>query len=447
MTFSSKALRSNNDTIKYIMVDNLKEVKQKGKVHAQELHEKPRIVVLGVGGCGNNALSHLAEKSAADSITLIGCNTDTQDLSKLNHHESIRRIQIGIEATQGLGAGGNFEQGELAAEESIQEVMDAIKGAHMLFIAGGEGGGTFTGAAPVIARRARDEEGILTIAVATTPFTFEGPERMANAQAGLERLQDAADILVVIPNENLQAQTSADKTLRDAFKEVDDILASFVSSMTRIIVRSGLVNVDFADIRAALSGFRARAMFGVGEADLEEGMALGAAERALSSPLLGQCSLENAPSVIVSVEGGSDIRFQDYCVASSRIGEEIGKKVPCKAVYGAYANDPELEGKIRVTVLATLPLVSKYQVQDLQKLGVRHDVDTDFTNQTRGKQVSFNEDRDEYQDDLLCESKRPKKDHDDNEIPEAWWARFVTSCKKRKADVQQVHKKRSPDER
>jgi cell division protein FtsZ len=412
--------------------------KTTSKVNPIDLQKGPRIVVLGVGGCGNNAVNHLAAKDDTRSLLLVGCNTDMQDLSKLEHHnERVRRVQIGVNATHGLGAGGDPSQGAIAAEESMKEIAEHIKDAHMLFIASGMGGGTGTGASEHIAKYARDVEGILTIAVVTTPFSFEGPERMSNALRGLDRLQQSVDALVVIPNDKLSEHVKLGCSLKDAFQEVDEVLASFVSSMTRILTRSGLVNIDFADMRAALAGLGARAMFGVGEADGDD-RAIEATERALSSPLLEECSLRNAPSVIVSVEGGNDMTLKDFCIASARIKEEIGDKAQCKSVFGTYLGDPSLEGKIRVTIIATLSsetyaekesneigVESDMEIKETQKVGVRHGLDVDFTNQVHSKRATLHEDRAGYnfRGDLpesWAEHKGTKPQQS-----EGWWSRFV----------------------
>ena len=314
------------------------------KVLAPETKElKPRIVVFGVGGAGGNAVNNMIE-SGLEGVEFVVANTDAQQLA---FSKSERRIQLGVQVTQGLGAGAHPEVGMSAAEESIPEIADHLDGAHMVFITAGMGGGTGTGAGPIIAKCAR-ERGILTVGVVTKPFHFEGRHRMRLADAGISELQRYVDTLIVIPNQNLFRVANERTTFAEAFGMADQVLHSGVRSITDLMVLPGLINLDFADVRSVMTEM-GKAMMGTGEGT-GEGRALTAAENAIQNPLLDEVTLKGAKAVLVNITGGLDMTLLEVDEAANAISNQVDPEA--NIIFGA-AFDPSLEGKIRVSVVAT----------------------------------------------------------------------------------------------
>jgi cell division protein FtsZ len=304
---------------------------------------KPRIVVFGVGGAGGNAVNNMIE-AALEGVEFVVANTDAQ---QLQFAKTDRRIQLGVTATQGLGAGAHPEVGQTAAEESYPEIDEQLDGAHMVFITAGMGGGTGTGAAPIIAKAAR-ERGILTVGVVTKPFMFEGRHRARLADAGVAELQKYVDTLIVIPNQNLFRIANEKTTFAEAFGMADQVLHSGVRSITDLMVLPGLINLDFADVRTVMTEM-GKAMMGTGEASGED-RALMAAQNAIQNPLLDEVSLKGAKAVLVNVTGGNDMTLLEVDEAANAISSEVDPDA--NIIFGA-AFDPNLEGKIRVSVVAT----------------------------------------------------------------------------------------------
>jgi cell division protein FtsZ len=309
--------------------------------HVDEL--KPRIAVIGVGGAGGNAIANMIA-AHVEGVDFIVANTDAQ---ALNASPAERRIQLGPQITEGLGAGSRPEIGKAAAEETIAQVEAALEGAHMCFIAAGMGGGTGTGAAPVIAKAAR-ERGILTVGVVTKPFTFEGNRRMKSAESGIDELQKHVDTLIVIPNQNLFLIANPNTTFKEAFQMADEVLQQGVRGITDLMVMPGLINLDFADVRSVM-GEMGKAMMGTGEAE-GDGRALQAAEKAIANPLLDGVSMRGAKGVIVSIVGGEDMRLMEVDEAANHIRELVDPDA--NIIWGSAFND-NLNGKIRVSVVAT----------------------------------------------------------------------------------------------
>jgi cell division protein FtsZ len=304
---------------------------------------RPRISVIGVGGAGGNAIANMM-RADVQGVDFVVANTDAQ---ALNNSESDRRIQLGLKITQGLGAGSRPEIGRAAAEESLDEIMAALEGAHMCFIAAGMGGGTGTGAAPVIAKAARDK-GILTVGVCTKPFAFEGARRARSAESGLQELQQHVDTLIVIPNQNLFRLANSETTFKQAFEMADEVLQQGVRGITDLMVMPGLINLDFADVRSVMSEM-GKAMMGTGEAD-GDNRAIEAAEKAISNPLLDGVSMKGAKGVIISITGGEDMRLMEVDEAASHIKELVDPDA--NIIWGSAFNN-DLDGKIRVSVVAT----------------------------------------------------------------------------------------------
>ncbi len=304
---------------------------------------KPRIVVFGVGGAGGNAVNNMIE-AGLEGVEFVVANTDAQQLA---FSKTDRRIQLGVTITQGLGAGAHPEVGMSAAEESIPEIGEHLEGAHMVFITAGMGGGTGTGAAPIIAKAAR-ERGILTVGVVTKPFHFEGRHRMRLADAGVSELTRYVDTLIVIPNQNLFRVANERTTFAEAFGMADQVLHSGVRSITDLMVMPGLINLDFADVRSVMTEM-GKAMMGTGEATGED-RALMAAQNAIQNPLLDEVSLKGAKAVLVNVTGGLDMTLLEVDEAANAISSEVD--ADANIIFGA-AFDPALEGKIRVSVVAT----------------------------------------------------------------------------------------------
>jgi cell division protein FtsZ len=304
---------------------------------------KPRIVVFGIGGAGGNAVNNMIE-AGLEGVEFVVANTDAQQLS---FSKTDRRIQLGVQVTQGLGAGAHPEVGMSAAEESIPEIGEHLDGAHMVFITAGMGGGTGTGAAPIIAKCAR-ERGILTVGVVTKPFHFEGRHRMRLADAGISELQRYVDTLIVIPNQNLFRVANERTTFAEAFGMADQVLHSGVRSITDLMVLPGLINLDFADVRTVMTEM-GKAMMGTGEASGDD-RALMAAQNAIQNPLLDEVSLKGAKAVLVNVTGGLDMTLLEVDEAANAISEQVDPEG--NIIFGA-AFDPSLEGMIRVSVVAT----------------------------------------------------------------------------------------------
>ena len=304
---------------------------------------KPRIVVFGVGGAGGNAVNNMIE-AGLEGVEFVVANTDAQQLA---FAKTDRRVQLGVLATQGLGAGAHPEIGMSAAEESIPEIGEHLDGAHMVFITAGMGGGTGTGAAPIIAKCAR-ERGILTVGVVTKPFHFEGRHRMRLADAGIGELQRYVDTLIVIPNQNLFRVANERTTFAEAFGMADQVLHSGVRSITDLMVLPGLINLDFADVRTVMTEM-GKAMMGTGEATGDD-RALMAAQNAIQNPLLDEVSLKGAKAVLVNVTGGLDMTLLEVDEAANAISEQVDPEA--NIIFGA-AFDPSLDGMIRVSVVAT----------------------------------------------------------------------------------------------
>jgi cell division protein FtsZ len=304
---------------------------------------RPRICVIGVGGAGGNAIANMIA-SQVQGVDFIVANTDAQ---ALNSSSAERRLQLGLKITQGLGAGSRPEIGKAAAEETLEQVEKALDGSHMCFIAAGMGGGTGTGAAPVIAKAARDR-GILTVGVVTKPFSFEGSRRMKAAEAGIVELQKHVDTLIVIPNQNLFLIANPSTTFKDAFKMADEVLQQGVRGITDLMVMPGLINLDFADVRSVM-GEMGKAMMGTGEAE-GENRAIEAAEKAIANPLLDGVSMKGAKGVIISITGGEDMRLMEVDEAASHIKELVDPDA--NIIWGSAFNNA-LDGKIRVSVVAT----------------------------------------------------------------------------------------------
>jgi cell division protein FtsZ len=285
-------------------------------LQAPDIRElKPHITVFGVGGAGGNAVNNMIE-SGLQGVEFVVANTDAQALTS---SKAQRIIQMGLQVTEGLGAGSQPEVGRAAAEEVLDEIRDQLSGSHMAFITAGMGGGTGTGAAPVVARAAR-EMGILTVGVVTKPFQFEGMRRMRLAEAGISELQQSVDTLIVIPNQNLFRVATEKTTFADAFAMADQVLYSGVACITDLMVKEGLINLDFADVRAVMRGM-GKAMMGTGEAS-GDNRAIRAAEAAIANPLLDDVSMKGARGLLISITGGNDLTLYELDEAATRIREE-----------------------------------------------------------------------------------------------------------------------------
>jgi cell division protein FtsZ len=333
-----------------------------------EVEAFARIRVVGVGGSGNNAVNHMIE-SKVRGVDFIAINTDAQDL---HHSQAKKKIHIGKNLTRGLGAGMNPELGKRASEETKEEVQQAMKGSDMVFVACGMGGGTGTGAAPVVARTAK-EMGALTVAVTTKPFTFEGAQRMRIADQGLEELRKEVDALIVIPNDRLLATVAKDTTLKAAFSMCDDVLKQAVEGISDLITNPGIINVDFADIRAVMEN-AGSALMGIGIAS-GENRAAAAAKAAVSSPLL-ELSINGAKGVLFAIAGGDDLGMLEVHEAAKIITESVDPNA--KIIFGAVRDEKLKKGEVRVTVIATgfptpgvaprgTPLFSTYKEREKEK--------------------------------------------------------------------------------
>lgn len=311
---------------------------------APEVLLTPNIGVIGVGGAGGNAVNNMIT-SELNGVAFFVANTDAQALSKSLVSD---RIQLGVTITQGLGAGANPEVGRAAAEETTDKLKECLKGLHLLFITAGMGGGTGTGAAPVIAKLAKDM-GILTVGVVSKPFQFEGAKRMRTADTGIDELKRYVDTLLVIPNQNLFRIVASNTTFADAFKIADGVLCQGVRSITDLIMNPGMINLDFADVKTVLSSM-GRAMMGTGEAS-GENRAEVAVEKAISNPLLDDSSIRGAKSILINISGGLDLTLAEVDTAAERIRQELGQD-DANIIFGTCA-DEALHGKIRVSLVAT----------------------------------------------------------------------------------------------
>ncbi|WP_422074511.1 cell division protein FtsZ [Tranquillimonas rosea] len=304
---------------------------------------KPRITVFGVGGAGGNAVNNMIAKQL-DGVEFVVANTDAQALQQST---APAKVQIGTKVTEGLGAGARPSVGAAAAEESIEQIVDHLAGAHMCFITAGMGGGTGTGAAPIIAQAAR-ELGVLTVGVVTKPFQFEGTKRMRQAEEGVECLQRMVDTLIIIPNQNLFRLANEKTTFTEAFSMADDVLYQGVKGVTDLMVRPGLINLDFADVRAVMDEM-GKAMMGTGEGEGED-RAIQAAEKAIANPLLDEISLRGAKGVLINVTGGTDLTLFELDESANRIREEVDQDA--NIIVGSTLDDT-MEGRMRVSVVAT----------------------------------------------------------------------------------------------
>jgi len=350
---------------------------------APEIKElQPRLLVLGVGGAGGNAINEMIENNM-QGVEFIAVNTDAQDL-KLSKAKT--RIQIGLNLTKGLGAGAKLDIGQAAADESLNEIVNTLQGANMVFIAAGMGGGTGTGAAHVIARAAK-ELNILTVGVVTLPFLYEGPSRMRRAQQGLEELRKHVDTIIVIPNQNLFKIANEQTTFEESFNLSNNVLRHGVQSVTDLMVRPGIINLDFADVETVMASM-GKAMMGTGEAE-GEGRAMQAAEMAISNPLIDDYTLKGAKGLLVNITGGKDLKLFEVDEVVNKIRSEVDAEA--EVIIGAIT-DVELDGKIRVSIVATSldgqQPESKSVVNMVHRIHNRNPGYSDFSN--IGSSQSFN---------------------------------------------------------
>ena len=304
---------------------------------------QPRLLVMGVGGAGGNAINEMIE-NGMQGVEFIAVNTDAQDLK---HSKAKSKIQIGLNLTKGLGAGAKLDIGQAAADESLNDIINVLQGANMVFIAAGMGGGTGTGAAHVIARAAK-ELNILTVGVVTLPFLYEGPSRMRRAQIGLEELRKHVDTIIVIPNQNLFKIANEQTTFEESFNLSNNVLMHGVQSVTDLMVRPGIINLDFADVETVMASM-GKAMMGTGEAE-GEGRAMNATEMAISNPLIDDYTLKGAKGLLVNITGGKDLKLFEVDEVVNKIRSEV--EADAEVIIGAIT-DPSLEGKIRVSIVAT----------------------------------------------------------------------------------------------
>ena len=304
---------------------------------------QPRLLVMGVGGAGGNAINEMID-NGMEGVEFIAVNTDAQDLK---HSKAKSKIQIGLNTTKGLGAGAKLDIGQAAADESLNEIINILQGANMVFIAAGMGGGTGTGAAHVIARAAK-ELNILTVGVVTLPFLYEGPSRMKRAQIGLEELRKHVDTIIVIPNQNLFKIANEQTTFEESFKLSNNVLMHGVQSVTDLMVRPGIINLDFADVETVMASM-GKAMMGTGEAEGEE-RAMKAAEMAISNQLIDDYTLKGAKGLLVNITGGKDLKLFEVDEAVNKVRAEVDPEA--ELIIGAIT-DPQLDGKMRVSIVAT----------------------------------------------------------------------------------------------
>ena len=344
---------------------------------------KPRILVLGVGGAGGNAINEMID-AGVDGVEFVAVNTDAQDLKT---SKSKTRIQIGLNLTKGLGAGAKHEIGQAAADESLNDIVDILKGANMVFITAGMGGGTGTGAAHVIARAAK-ELNILTVGVVTLPFLYEAPSRMRRAQQGLEELRKHVDTIIVIPNQNLFKIANEQTTYKESFQLSNSILRHGVQSVTDLMVKDGLVNLDFADVETVMSSM-GKAMMGTGEAE-GEGRAEKATELALNNPLIDDYSLKGAKGLLINITGGEDLKLFEVDEIVNKIRSEVDAEA--EIINGSII-DPSLDGKIRVSIVATAldgqQPESKSVINMVHRIQNRNPGYSDFTTSNGTASFSF----------------------------------------------------------
>ncbi len=346
---------------------------------------KPRILVLGVGGAGGNAINEMIT-SGVEGVEFIAVNTDAQDLKT---SKAKTRIQIGLNVTKGLGAGAKHEIGHAAANESLNEIIDLLKGANMIFITAGMGGGTGTGAAHVIARAAK-ELNILTVGVVTLPFLYESPSRMRRAQQGLEELRKHVDTIIVIPNQNLFKIANEKTTYKESFQLSNSVLRHGVQSITDLMVKDGLVNLDFADVETVMSSM-GKAMMGTGEAE-GEGRASKATEMALNNPLIDDYSLKGAKGLLINITGGEDLTLFEVDEIVNKIRKEVDNEA--EIINGSII-DSSLEGKIRVSIVATAldgqQPESKSVINMVHRIQNRNSGYSDFNNLGSTKSMEINQ--------------------------------------------------------
>ncbi len=351
---------------------------------APEIKElQPRLLVLGVGGAGGNAINEMIENNL-QGVEFIAVNTDAQDL-KLSKAKT--RIQIGLNLTKGLGAGAKIDIGQAAADESLNEIVNTLQGANMVFIAAGMGGGTGTGAAHVIARAAK-ELNILTVGVVTLPFLYEGPSRMRRAQQGLEELRKHVDTIIVIPNQNLFKIANEQTTFEESFNLSNNVLMHGVQSVTDLMVRPGIINLDFADVETVMASM-GKAMMGTGEAE-GEARAMQATEMAISNPLIDDYTLKGAKGLLVNITGGKDLKLFEVDEVVNKIRSEV--EADAEIIIGAIT-DSELNGKIRVSIVATSldgqQPESKSVVNMVHRIQNRNPGYSDFSNLGPSQAFSF----------------------------------------------------------
>ena len=343
---------------------------------------QPRLLVMGVGGAGGNAINEMIE-NGMEGVEFIAVNTDAQDLK---HSKAKSKIQIGLNLTKGLGAGAKLDIGQAAADESLNEIINILQGANMVFIAAGMGGGTGTGAAHVIARAAK-ELNILTVGVVTLPFLYEGPSRMQRAQIGLEELRKHVDTIIVIPNQNLFKIANEQTTFEESFNLSNNVLMHGVQSVTDLMVRPGIINLDFADVETVMASM-GKAMMGTGEAE-GEGRAMKATEMAISNPLIDDYTLKGAKGLLVNITGGKDLKLFEVDEVVNKIRSEV--EADAEVIIGAIT-DASLEGKIRVSIVATSldnqQPESKSVVNMVHRIQNRNTGYSDFAN--LGSNTSFN---------------------------------------------------------
>ncbi len=344
---------------------------------------KPRILVLGIGGAGGNAINGMIE-AGLQGVEFIAVNTDAQDL-RLSHAQT--KIQMGLNLTKGLGAGAKLDIGEAAADESLNEIVNVLQGANMVFITAGMGGGTGTGAAHVIARAAK-ELNILTIGVVTLPFLYEGPSRMRKANQGLEELRKHVDTIIVVPNQNLFKIASEQTTFEESFELSNDVLLHGVQSITDLMVRPGLINLDFADVETVMSSM-GKAMMGTGQAE-GEGRAVKAAEMAISNPLIDDYTLKGAKGLLVNITGGKDLKLFEVDEAVNKVRAEVDPEA--ELIIGAIT-DEKLDGLMRVSIVATSldgqQPEPKSVINMVHRIQNRNPGYSDFSNNVSNQSFSF----------------------------------------------------------
>ena len=344
---------------------------------------KPRILVLGVGGAGGNAINGMID-NGLQGVEFIAVNTDAQDL-KLSRADA--KIQIGLNLTKGLGAGAKLDIGQAAADESLNEIINILQGANMVFITAGMGGGTGTGSAHVIARAAK-ELNILTVGVVTLPFLYEGPSRMRRAHSGLEELRKHVDTIIVVPNQNLFKIASEQTTFEESFQLSNDVLLHGVQSITDLMVRPGLINLDFADVETVMSSM-GKAMMGTGEAE-GEGRATKAAEMAISNPLIDDYTLKGAKGLLVNITGGKDLKLFEVDEAVNKVRAEVDPEA--ELIIGAIT-DTALDNKMRVSIVATAldgqQPESKSVINMVHRIHNRNPGYSDFSNLATNNQMNL----------------------------------------------------------